>query len=384
MPKRSTTSSTTNKYLSGVASHRGHTFTFRFLLRSLPVALLLSLAAPAVWADIVFSAKVAGPVANLFAIDDAGDLHRITDNIRWRDLDADISAAGRIAFSSNRESNTDIDLNRHSESFHIYLAGVPLDKIQPLTRGNHSERAPRFSPDGDSIAFVRRNGGRQQLVLSAPDHSERVLFESGEILDFSWAPDGRQLCLAWRDGAQSALRLVDLDSGREETLARGRDDWIAAARWSPDGRYIALIRHPLHGGVRRLMVLDRGSGRERQLSPEAAQVQQPPQWSADSNRLLYAALLDYRYHYDESSHKKVYDGSMQVLQSSLDGETVHLTDGQGLHKSPVFSPNGTRIAFLYADHLDARSLSLRTMKVDGSDLRELYPRVAQHSVLRWR
>jgi len=334
-------------------------------------------------ADILFSAKIAGPVANLYRIGRDDKLQQLTDNIRWRDLDADISAAGTIVFSSNREPNPHIDLNRRSEKFHLYST-ADGNAVAALTSGEGDERMPLFAPGSDSFAFVRRAGERQQLMLLAPGQAPRKLFSAREILDYSWAPDGRRLCVAWRDGSESALRVVNLDGSAGDTLLRGKGDWIVAARWDPQGRRIALVRHPQGRGERRLMLFDPDSGREWQLSPAAAQVQQAPDWSPDGRRLVYAALLGYGYRYDETTQRKLYTGSMQLLQSDTSGETRQLSGGGGLHKAPVYSPDGKQIAFLYAERLDARTLELHTMNADGSGERRRFPEVAQRSGLRWR
>lgn len=373
-------------------------------------ALVLLGSVPAANAELLFSAKVAGPVTNLYSMDSAGSLRKVTDNIRWRDMDADIAPDRRIVFSSNREPDPKIDLGRRAENFHIYLTDGS-GEIAPLTSGEGDERMPRFSPDGETVAFIRRSGNRQQLVLSVsggdpsggdpsggnpsggdplggnPSGGEHPIYSTEEILDFSWAPDGRRLCLATRRGGESALVAVDIDGGKggvrgEEVLARG-GDWIVAARWAPDGRYIALIRHPQQSGERRLTLLEMTSGRERQLSPSGVQVQGPPDWSVDGTRLLYAGLMGYEFFYDERAHKKVYRGSMQLFESALGGDTRQLSRGEGQHRAPVYSPDGSRIAYLYAPRLDARTLALHTANPEGGDRRELYGAVAQRSGLRW-
>jgi|GEM_PF-878483 len=348
------------------------------------ICVLVSLlcAFPSAHGQLLFSARVAGPVANLYSIDAAGELHKITDNIRWRDMDADISPDGRIVFSSNREPNPKIDLERRAEHFHVYLTDSD-GGIVPLTSGDGDERTPRFAPDGETIAFVRRVGGSQQLVLVGPDSDGRIIFSGEEILDFSWAPGGKRLCLAVRSGGEPALWLVNTDGGDGVAVPMRGNDWIAAARWSPNGGHIALVRHPQQSGDRRLTLLELESGRERQLSPAGAQVQGTPEWSRDGGRLLYAALLDYEFSYDETAHKKVYKGAMHIFESDLDGGTRQLTRGDGLHRAPVYSPDGKAIAYLYAGRLDARRLALRVADRNGGEAREVYTAVARLSGLRW-
>jgi Tol biopolymer transport system component len=94
--------------------------------------------------------------------------------------------------------------------------------------------------------------------------------------------------------------------------------------------------------------------------------------------------VDYKFYYDETVHRKVYTGGMHIFVSDLNGNSRKITAGDHLYKYPVFSPDEKQIAFLYADTLDARTLSLRIMKPDGTDIKELHNSVEQRSLVIWR
>ena len=74
---------------------------------------------------------------------------------------------------------------------------------------------------------------------------------------------------------------------------------------------------------------------------------------------------------------------MQIFLSDRSGNARQLTQGEGRHGAPVFSPDGRRIGFLFAETLDARTLSVRTMDLEGREVRELHQRVAPESLLQW-
>lgn len=357
-------------------------------------------AVSAAHAEILFIAKVMGPVSNIYSIAaSGGEPAKLTDNARWRDMEADISKDGEIVFMSNREKNSKIDLEKQAERFDIYTMDVNGKNLKRVTDTSGHEIIPKFSPDGKWITYIGQANGKHQLNLMKKDGSgARVLAAADNIFDFSWSPGSKKLSYARLDGTDSVLMILDIESGEDETLlkvstaAAPEDDksaglyrvQIVCVQWSPDGDKIAYIKHPFsQGASRQLRVLNLKSGEDKLISSEKSQVQNPVVWSKDSQRLLYSALVGYKFYYDEKIHKKVYEGGMHIFIASLDGKNQQITEGDFLFKHPVFSPDEKRIAFLYADTLSARTLSLRTMKADGTDIQELYGSVAKRSSLHW-
>lgn len=365
---------------------------------SLVIASLIVM--PVAHAEILFIAKVMGPVANVYSIDESGEnLKKLTDEPRWRDLAADASPNGEIVFMSDREKNAKIDLQKHSGSYNIYKVDAAGKNLKQITNDPGHEVSPKFSPNGEWIVYIGRTKEKAELKLVKRDGSGvKVLATAGDIIDFSWSPDSKKLGYAPLNGTDSALMVLDLKSGETETLLKvstaeapeeNKADGlyqmqIASVQWSPDGEKIAYIRHPYNQGeARQLRVLNLKTGEDQMVSPEKAQVQHPVIWAQDSQRILYSALVGYKFYYDEKIYKKVYEGAMHVFISSLDGEGRQITKGDHLFKHPVFSPDEKRIAFLYADELSPRTLSLRIMKTDGTDIKELYGSVDKRSSLEW-
>ncbi len=94
----------------------------------------------------------------------------------------------------------------HDKFQHLWLVDATTGGSELLTRGDHHDRDPRWSPDGRRVAFV----------------SDRH-----PNADLGWRTD---------------IHLVDIGSRNVTQLSpgRGRQSWGAPA-WSPDGKWIAAI-----------------------------------------------------------------------------------------------------------------------------------------------
>lgn len=131
----------------------------------------------------------------------------------------DLSPDGtEVAFTWDRTGATE-----------IYAAPLVGDRIIQLTAAGARVRAPRWSPDARSIAFLRADAdGRDAIWLVDRDgeHERRLTRDAGYD-DHAWSPDGARIATAADD---SSVRIVDVSSGDVRRLASG-----SQPRWSPDG-----------------------------------------------------------------------------------------------------------------------------------------------------
>ncbi len=133
-------------------------------------------------------------------------------------------------------------------------------------------------------------GGRPATIsartLEIADMARIVDLEEPAI-----APDGRRVAvIAIRQDLEHAtevnsLELVDLATGRTQTLVRGHD--VSVPRWSPDGRLLAYLARPSNGAVQQAYV--RGiDATARQLTHAPADVIDIA-WSPDGGRVAFVA-----------------------------------------------------------------------------------------------
>ena len=110
----------------------------------------------------------------------------------------------------------------------IWLVDVATGQQRPLVAGNGSYSSPRWSPDGDRLAYVAADGGAPQLYVRwiANGESARITGLPDSPDSIAWSPDGRRIAYSMfipDDGPRL---------GSAPPQARGRQMGRAAARSS--------------------------------------------------------------------------------------------------------------------------------------------------------
>jgi Tol biopolymer transport system component len=131
-------------------------------------------------------------------------------------------------------------------AFHIWRQRFPDGRPEQITSGPTEEEGIAMAPDGRS--FVTAVGMKQSSVWVHDSGGERQVSLEGYSYDPEFTPDGKRLCYRILKGASltsdlSELRVVDLDSGRNEPLLPGFAIVGLPGRAydiSPDGREVVV------------------------------------------------------------------------------------------------------------------------------------------------
>jgi tricorn protease len=107
---------------------------------------------------------------------------------------------------------------------------------------------PRFSPDGNWIAFSsNREGNNDVYVMPVTGGKPKQLtFHSADDIVVGWTPDGKDI-IFWSTRGNgvfptvTTLFEVPMDGGLEQPI---QTDWGSWASYSPDGSKLAFTRHP--------------------------------------------------------------------------------------------------------------------------------------------
>lgn len=153
------------------------------------------------------------------------------------------------------------------------------------------------------------------------------------------------------DGAASAIYLVDTAGGAPRRLTNGPAD--AAPRWSPDGTTLAFLR------ADQLHLIPVDGGEARQLTSEQSRPSGagPAAWSPDGTRIAFSAVDTLRdpnapvvvdeLHWKADGAGVVGQARAQIFEVDVvSGLVEQLTQGTDNCVTPVWSPDGTRLAFV--------------------------------------
>jgi Tol biopolymer transport system component len=149
----------------------------------------------------------------------------------------------------------------------LWMLDVASGQVRQLTFSGKSDNAPRWSPDGTSIAFVSDRDGAPQLYrLSLRGGEAEALTDRKEAVGaFRWSPDGRRIAFLMadakpesqqmrekdkddarvvdKDDRHSRVWTVDIASHQLKPITTGR--WrIGQFDWLPSGDRLVAIATP--------------------------------------------------------------------------------------------------------------------------------------------
>jgi dipeptidyl aminopeptidase/acylaminoacyl peptidase len=223
----------------------------------------------------------------------------------------------------------DRDANEYRSA--IWLATV--DGSEPsrrLTAGERRDSSPRWSPDGTKLAFTSNRGDEEEkaqvyVLPFAGGEAVKVTELKEDAVELAWSPDGATLAFSSRVRDEA----YDEDDERKRhprrfTRLMYKLDNVG---WTGDRRqHLFLVRADASEAPRQLTTGDFEHS--------------SPAWSPDGQRLAFISARD-----DDWDLKLATD--VYVLDIEDEEAPRKLTSSDGECDLVVWSPDGSRLAFLY-------------------------------------
>jgi dipeptidyl aminopeptidase/acylaminoacyl peptidase len=199
----------------------------------------------------------------------------------------------------------------------IWVAATDGSMNVQYTRGEKSSHSPAFSPDGQYIAFLSSRAEKTQLfrMRLMGGEAEQITTEKDGIGGFQWGPDRKRI----------AFLKTDEKSEEEEKQEKEKRDVIKVDQ---NYKFTHLYTIDLQDETYPTQRLTSGDFQVTSFD-----------WSPDGKTIVFSHKADPKINtnFIESDISWV---------SSDSGEVHTLIDRPGADRSPVFSPDGKRIAFL--------------------------------------
>ncbi len=317
----------------------------------------------------------------------------LDDMFKERDVsDPQVSPDGNwVAYEVSQ-----MDAKADENYSHIWMTSWDGKRTLALTgRGQESETAPRFSPDGHYLAFLSDRGEGEEnkddeavdqvwLMDRAGGEASKLTSFKGAVDDLAWSPDGKKLALIVEDEKPQAkdkdsgnpkpividrfyfkedvtgyqgkqrkhLYVFDIASRKAERIVAGEFNELLPV-WSPDGKQIAFVSKRARADFDRdenwdvYIVAAKASSTPRALTNFPGQDNHPdwtsyPAFSPDGKQLAYLQggplkLIEYAVHH--LAVVPVAGGAPKILSASLDRNVMN----------PIWSRDGKSIEFLVED-----------------------------------
>jgi len=240
----------------------------------------------------------------------------------------------------------------------------PAKRSSPLTDHKkeycYINNSPALSPNGEYLAFLSdRSDFFDVYLMRTLDgkiirrlvHGQRTgQFEELHWLrpGITWSPDGKQIALAAKAGANDAIYIISVEDGEIVKRIEREADGLFSPSWSPDGEMLAFVY--VQNGRSDVAVVkledDQFSLLTNDLFDDA-----DPSWAPDSRSILFTSNRGDLEREGDLPDGKTMKGhpaaSFDVFKCELETKQIlRLTTIQKIVRTPIWTPQPNTILFV--------------------------------------
>ncbi|MGB5217957.1 MAG: Tol-Pal system beta propeller repeat protein TolB [Smithella sp.] len=235
----------------------------------------------------------------------------------------------------------------------IHSIGYDGTDLKSMTSHKSILLTPRWSPDGNFLAFTSFKRGRPEIYIRNLKNGleRKVAAFTGINLCGTFSPDGRKLLLTLSKDGNNEIYSLDISSLLLRRLTNNHAIDVSPS-WSPDGKKIAFVSN--RSGSPQIYTMDADGGNVKRITYEGT-YNSSPVWSPRGDAIAYEGQSHSRYQI--------------FIIDAEGGNPKQLTSNNANNESPSWSPSGRQI--VYVSRNQSRS-KIVIMNSNGSSPRQLY------------
>lgn len=248
------------------------------------------------------------------------------------------------------------DIMKDKAAGNLWVVNADGSGHQKLTSREASEHSPRWSPNGDRVAFISTTAEGAEIYMYWLQNNKlakisQLPFSPGSL---TWSPNGDQLAFS-------------MNVEKKPPVIAKIPPKPKGAKWAEPPRITDRLYHEADGrgyikpGFNHIFVIPAQGGAIRQITSDDFHHRGRLTWSATGDKIYFSANRTENWEYD-FRNSEIYEVDVAT------GRIQVLTDRQGPDKTPVVSPNGKYIAYLgFGDKVQTYQVTkLQIMNIDGS------------------
>jgi dipeptidyl aminopeptidase/acylaminoacyl peptidase len=243
----------------------------------------------------------------------------------------------------------------------LWMIKADGSKHQKLSSREVSESGPRWSPNGDRLAFVSSTEEGAEIYM--------YWIDSGKLAKITQLPFGPS-SLTWSPKGDQLAFSMNVE--KEAPVLAKIPKKPKNAKWADAPRLTDRLYHEADGrgyiepGFSHIFVVSANGGAPRQLTSGDFQHRGSMSWALDGSKIFFSANRNEDWEYD-------FRNSEIYAVNVTEGTIMALTDKPGPDNSPLVSPNGAYIAYIgFEDRVQAYQVDqLMVMDLNGNNKRIL-------------
>jgi dipeptidyl aminopeptidase/acylaminoacyl peptidase len=269
----------------------------------------------------MFLTSLIAIIVGAFAVDCAAQTPTIEQSLNLKSASApSISPDGRYVAYQVQKTNWE----ENAFETELWIAVTSTGQRYQLTNSKKSNTNPRWSPDSKRIAFISDRDGKRQIYLIAPNGGEAIPLTSLEngVSSIEWSPDGSHIAFTAADPESKARKDRKEKYGEFEVV---QDEYTFTHLW--------IIDVPSEAKDKKTEAIRLTDGSSFSVSGFS--------WAPDSTRIAFSAAKDPDLGSSDTS---------DIYTLSVRDKTIKkIVDTKGPDGNPVWSPDGTQIAYQTAN-----------------------------------